>query len=157
MSSARFRAAARSEYDEALKGVQNLDRLLAEREEQPFLSLRDFTTRVPAEEREVTNLILAGAFDAFDLPRPGDPDWPDDERMAAVLNAGNDGIAQTLDQPLATFRRSRASATAAPSFSSTPTPWRSSGRGSWRSGGGGGGGGGGRGGAGSCCGLGLGC
>jgi DNA polymerase-3 subunit alpha len=36
----------------------------------PFFSLRDFAGRVPAEEREVANLVLAGAFDAFDLPRP---------------------------------------------------------------------------------------
>ncbi len=47
-----------------------LDRILAERERGPFLSLRDFVNRVPAAEREVSNLVLAGAFDAFDLPRP---------------------------------------------------------------------------------------
>jgi DNA-directed DNA polymerase III PolC len=47
-----------------------LDRMFEEREHGPFLSLRDFVTRVPAEEREVQNLILAGAFDPFDLPRP---------------------------------------------------------------------------------------
>ncbi len=49
---------------------KTLDLILKEREQMPFMSLRDFASRVPAEEREVTNLILAGAFDAFDLPRP---------------------------------------------------------------------------------------
>ena len=49
---------------------RTLDALFTERERGPFLSLRDFVTRVPAEEREVTNLVLAGAFDAFDQPRP---------------------------------------------------------------------------------------
>lgn len=45
---------------------------------------------------------------AFDLPRPADPDWPDDDRLAKVLNDGNDGVAKALDQPLAGFRRPRA-------------------------------------------------
>lgn len=49
---------------------KTLDALFTERERGPFLSLRDFATRVPAEEREVGNLILAGAFDAFDQGRP---------------------------------------------------------------------------------------
>jgi len=49
---------------------KTLDTLFAEREAGPFLSLRDFVTRVPGEEREVANLVLAGAFDAFDQPRP---------------------------------------------------------------------------------------
>ncbi|MEN8149692.1 MAG: DNA polymerase III subunit alpha, partial [Planctomycetota bacterium] len=49
---------------------KTLDTLFEERERGPFLSLRDFVTRVPAEEREVSNLVLAGAFDAFDQPRP---------------------------------------------------------------------------------------
>ena len=45
---------------------------------------------------------------AFELPRPGDPDWPDDERLATVLNDGNEGVARALNQPLAAFRRTRA-------------------------------------------------
>ena len=49
---------------------KTLDTILAERERCPFLSLKDFVTRVPAEEREAANLILAGAFDAFDQTRP---------------------------------------------------------------------------------------
>jgi DNA-directed DNA polymerase III PolC len=49
---------------------KTLERILDERERCPFLSLRDFVTRVATEEREVTNLVLAGAFDAFDQPRP---------------------------------------------------------------------------------------
>jgi len=44
-----------------------LDRLL---EGRPFVSLRDFAHRVPAEEREVENLVLSGAFDSFDMQRP---------------------------------------------------------------------------------------
>ena len=52
-----------------LKG-KTLDHIFSERGEGAFVSLRDFVLRVPAEEREVTNLALAGAFDAFDLPRP---------------------------------------------------------------------------------------
>jgi DNA-directed DNA polymerase III PolC len=49
---------------------RTLDAIFAERERGPFVSLRDFVLRVPAEEREVENLALAGAFDAFDMPRP---------------------------------------------------------------------------------------
>ncbi len=50
--------------------AKTLDRILSAREKTPFFSLRDFANRVPAEERELENLVLAGAFDAFDLPRP---------------------------------------------------------------------------------------
>lgn len=50
--------------------TKTLDRILGARSESSFFSLRDFANRVPAEEREVRNLILSGAFDAFDLPRP---------------------------------------------------------------------------------------
>lgn len=49
---------------------KTLDAIFAERERGPFLSLKDFATRIVAEEREVANLVLSGAFDAFDLPRP---------------------------------------------------------------------------------------
>ncbi len=49
---------------------KTLDRTFEERRASSFVSLRDFVSRVPAEEREVANLVLAGAFDAFDLPRP---------------------------------------------------------------------------------------
>ena len=48
-------------------GANVLVAIFAERERGPFLSLRDFVTRVPAEEREVRNLVLAGAFDAFEV------------------------------------------------------------------------------------------
>ncbi len=47
---------------------------------------------------------------AFNLPHPGDPDWPDDERIAAVLRDGNEKLADALDRPLASFRRRRAEA-----------------------------------------------
>jgi len=45
---------------------------------------------------------------AFDLPRPGDPDWPEQAALAEVLEHGNAGIARALDRPLADFRRQRA-------------------------------------------------
>ena len=41
---------------------KTLDTIFEERESGPFVSLRDFATRIPAEEREVKNLVLAGAF-----------------------------------------------------------------------------------------------
>lgn len=47
---------------------------------------------------------------AFHLPRPGDPDWPDDERIAAVLRDANDKLGSALDRPMAAFRRRRAEA-----------------------------------------------
>jgi membrane protein len=46
----------------------------------------------------------------FDLPCPGDPDWPADERLVEVLTAGNAGLKQALDVPLAAFRLQRAEA-----------------------------------------------
>jgi len=46
----------------------------------------------------------------FDLPCPGDPDWPADERLVGVLQAGNAGLKQALDVPLAAFRLQRAEA-----------------------------------------------
>lgn len=46
----------------------------------------------------------------FDLPRPDDPDWPDDPALAGQLQAANTGLAGNLDVPLATFRRQRAAA-----------------------------------------------
>jgi DNA polymerase-3 subunit alpha/error-prone DNA polymerase len=49
---------------------RTLEKILAERERRPFLSMKDFVARIPAEEREVANLVLAGAFDAFDQVRP---------------------------------------------------------------------------------------
>lgn len=66
--------------------------------------------------RRLDEATLVELYDsrAFDLPRPADPDWPDDERLAAVLNSGNHGLAQALDQPLATFRRQRAATVAMP-------------------------------------------
>lgn len=66
--------------------------------------------------RRLDDATLVELYDsrAFDLPRPADPDWPDDERLAAVLNSGNHGLAQALDQPLATFRRQRAATVAMP-------------------------------------------
>jgi DNA-directed DNA polymerase III PolC len=46
-------------------------RLIEERRgEGPFLSLRDFVTRVRPNQRETRNLILAGAFDLLDSTRP---------------------------------------------------------------------------------------
>jgi DNA-directed DNA polymerase III PolC len=48
---------------------ETLDRIFAERAKGLFVSLKDFALRVPASEREVGNLVRAGAFDIFDLPR----------------------------------------------------------------------------------------
>jgi membrane protein len=45
---------------------------------------------------------------AFDLPRPDDPDWPEQTALAKVFARGNAGIAEALDRPLADFRRQRA-------------------------------------------------
>jgi membrane protein len=45
---------------------------------------------------------------AFDLPRPDDPDWPEQAALAEVLERGNAGIAEVLNRPLADFRRPRA-------------------------------------------------
>jgi membrane protein len=45
---------------------------------------------------------------AFNLPRPDDPDWPDDEQLAGVLRDANEKLAGALDSPMATFRRRRA-------------------------------------------------
>jgi membrane protein len=59
---------------------------------------------------------------AFDLPRPGDPDWPDDDRLAAVLNDGNEGVAKALDEPLANFRRTRAPTVSIPQSRETTGP-----------------------------------
>ncbi len=47
-----------------------IGRILEERARAPFLSLRDFLSRVPATRPEVENLILVGAFDAFERSRP---------------------------------------------------------------------------------------
>lgn len=57
--------------------------------------------------RRLDEATLIELYDsrAFDLPRPKDPDWPDDERLAKVLSEGNDGVAKALNQPLANFRR----------------------------------------------------
>jgi membrane protein len=46
----------------------------------------------------------------FDLPRPGDLDWPDDAGLASVFEQGNDGLVQVLGRPLAEFRHQRAPA-----------------------------------------------
>jgi membrane protein len=48
----------------------------------------------------------------FDLPRPGDPDWPADGRLAEVLTAANEGLGRALEVPLAAFRLHRAEAVA---------------------------------------------
>jgi len=44
----------------------------------------------------------------FDLPREGDPDWPDEQRLAETLRHANAGLAGALDIPLASFRLRRA-------------------------------------------------
>jgi membrane protein len=44
----------------------------------------------------------------FELPREGDPDWPTDPALAAVLASTNAGVEQTLKRPLAEFRWRRA-------------------------------------------------
>ncbi len=49
---------------------------------------------------------------AFELPRPGDPDWPTDTQLADVLGAANAGVAGGLGVPLAAFRLRRADAVA---------------------------------------------
>jgi membrane protein len=59
---------------------------------------------------------------AFDLPRPDDPDWPEDERLATVLREGDEGIARALDQPLASFRRRRAPTVAMPTARDSAGP-----------------------------------
>jgi membrane protein len=66
--------------------------------------------------RRLDEATLVELYDsrAFNLPRPADPDWPDDERLAAVLNSANHGLAQALGQPLATFRRRPAATVAIP-------------------------------------------
>jgi len=47
-----------------------LERILAERESTPFLSLPDFLERSGARTDETEHLIQAGAFDSFDRTRP---------------------------------------------------------------------------------------
>lgn len=44
----------------------------------------------------------------FPLPRSDDPDWPVDERLAAVFHAANAGLERALDVPLGTFRAAAA-------------------------------------------------
>jgi membrane protein len=41
---------------------------------------------------------------AFPLPRPDDPDWPADRRLAAVFHEANVGLERALDVPLGSFR-----------------------------------------------------
>jgi membrane protein len=48
----------------------------------------------------------------FDLPEESDPDWPQDQQLAEVLAAANDGLAEVLDVPLDRFRLQRADALA---------------------------------------------
>lgn len=64
--------------------------------------------------RRMTDATLMELFTsrAFELPQPDDPDWPDDARLAAVFEAGNAGVHQALDRPLAEFRRERAATVA---------------------------------------------
>lgn len=40
----------------------------------------------------------------FDLPREGDPDWPDESPLAEVLRAAGQGLGKALDVPLERFR-----------------------------------------------------
>lgn len=46
----------------------------------------------------------------FNLPVETDPDWPQDQPLAAVLLAANRGLAESLDVPLDGFRLQRADA-----------------------------------------------
>jgi len=50
--------------------TNTLERILAAREDGPFLSLPDFLDRTGARTDEAENLIQCGAFDAFDRTRP---------------------------------------------------------------------------------------
>jgi DNA-directed DNA polymerase III PolC len=46
------------------------ERVVEERKRRLFTSLPDFCRRVSCDRHEVEQLVLCGAFDAFDLPRP---------------------------------------------------------------------------------------
>jgi DNA-directed DNA polymerase III PolC len=46
------------------------ERIVTERRQRLFTSLPDFCRRVRGERHEVEQLVLCGAFDALDLPRP---------------------------------------------------------------------------------------
>jgi len=50
-------------------GETSINAILRERRKGLFVSLEDFCRRVPCEVEEVRNLIKAGAFDCFELPR----------------------------------------------------------------------------------------
>jgi DNA-directed DNA polymerase III PolC len=55
-----------------VKGLsqRTLERILAAREREPFVSLPDFLARTGAHTDEIEHLIQCGAFDAFDRTRP---------------------------------------------------------------------------------------
>ena len=57
----------------------------------------------------------------FELPREGDPDWPADAPLAALLKRANTGVGEVLRVPLAEFRLQRAESVAirAPADQST--------------------------------------
>jgi len=87
-----------------------LEDLLTELKELHWVQMTRDGGWVLARRLSDATLMELYASREFDLPRPGDPDWPLDERLARVLTEGNAGVERALDVPLARFRLQRAEA-----------------------------------------------
>ncbi len=91
-----------------MKGMTagTLDRMLCERAVKRFVSIRDFCERVRPNSDELENIIRAGGFDEFGLPRPHQF-WQAKSFLAATSDEDGQGwllppddVAQRLNIPL---------------------------------------------------------
>lgn len=85
-----------------------LDDLLGQLKELHWVHMTRDGGWVLARRLSDASLHELFASRAFDLPRPGDSDWPTDADLAEVLQRANQGLAEALAVPLAAFRRERA-------------------------------------------------
>lgn len=85
-----------------------LEDLLAELKALNWVQMTRDGGWVLARRLSDATLMELFASRQFLLPRPGDPDWPDDTDLRAALQRANDGVGEALDVPLAAFRLRRA-------------------------------------------------